>query len=566
MKHREKPTSSGQEVLLLLAGALLFLSFGFTEMAGSDLWWHVAAGRELLQTGTPWMVDGWSFSAYGQDWLNHEWLADILYYGWVSAFGIHSLVYWKWLVVILMFCLLQQALYRETGDAIAAFLAAAIGAAMAAPFIDIRPHLYTLLLYCLLIYLLLGQAPRRWLLAVLFLMWVNLHGGFFFGLMALGILIFPWRHFSPGSFRVALVTGLICVAVSTVNPSGLKTFLYPLVYAFDDSSPYRSLGEWHSPFREGGIRSPLFFLFMWAPLLACLYLAPAVRRRTGVPWEGLALTLLTLAMALTARRFIPIYAISLALMLAPLFAAFFSQVRISALRYAVGVVAVAFACLRLLPYPLQAAPAFHYLTAEYSYPQDTVSFLQTNQLSGNVYAYYNWGGYLHWRSDGEFKVFIDGRADTVYQAEHYYHYLGVMAEEPGWIEQVEATGADFMLWPYVQRGGKEKLQALLATGRWRALFQDAVSWVAVRNDFALPPRAVAPPAGPLRDLTRASVAYRNGDFARSLEAVGSVRDVIPWQKTACQLQITLLRAGGDEQGAADVLWDCLGYFPTAMLR
>lgn len=45
-------------LLVLLAAGLLFLSYGYTEMAGSDMWWHIAAGRELLQTGSLWMVKG----------------------------------------------------------------------------------------------------------------------------------------------------------------------------------------------------------------------------------------------------------------------------------------------------------------------------------------------------------------------------------------------------------------------------------------------------------------------------------------------------------------------------
>ena len=170
--------------VLLAAGGLLFLSFGHTEMAGSDMWWHLAAGRELLQTGSPWMVDDWSYSAHGGDWLNHEWLADIVYYCWVSAFGLTSLVYWKWLVVVTTFLLLQVSLYKQTGNTFAALIGASIAAAIAAPFIDVRPHLYTLLLFCLLIYLLLERQPTRWLLASLFVVWVNLHGRFFFGLMA----------------------------------------------------------------------------------------------------------------------------------------------------------------------------------------------------------------------------------------------------------------------------------------------------------------------------------------------------------------------------------------------
>jgi len=563
------PTSSTLTLLhcvLLGAGALLYLSFGYTEMAGSDMWWHLAAGRELLQTGSLWMVDDWSFSHHGADWLNHEWLADLIYYAWVSWFGLHSIVYWKWLVVIATFLLLQCALYREGGNAIAAFLAAAIAAAIAAPFIDVRPHLYTLFFYCLLLYLLLGRPPVRWMLALLFLVWVNLHGGFFFGLMALGILVFPWRNVSADSLRVALFTGLLCVAACALNPSGVKTFLYPLVYAFDSSSPYRGLGEWHSPFSDGGIRSPLFFYFMWAPLLAVLYALPRIRNITGVPWEGIALTALTLAMALTSRRFIPLFGISLAVLLVPLLAAFCAQIHKPVLRYAVAAVALAFALLRLAPYPLQAAPAFHYLTAEYSYPEDTVSFLQANNLTGNVYAYYNWGGYLHWRTDGDLKVFIDGRADTVYDAEAYYSYVQVLAGSPGWVESVEASGADFMLWPYALRGGQLKLQELLGTGRWRALYQDSVSWVAIRKSVAPPSLPVEPPTSALRTLTRAMVLYRRGEFDASLAAVREVRQSIPWQKTACQLHAEMLRAAARPADAADVLWQCYDYFPTRLLR
>ena len=74
------PVTDLLRLLLTAAGAILFLSLGYTEMAGSDLWWHIGAGRELVQTASPWMIDRWSFSAHGGDWLNHEWLADIIFY------------------------------------------------------------------------------------------------------------------------------------------------------------------------------------------------------------------------------------------------------------------------------------------------------------------------------------------------------------------------------------------------------------------------------------------------------------------------------------------------------
>jgi hypothetical protein len=315
--------SRAESLVWMLAGAVLFLSFGYTEMQGSDLWWHIAAGREILQNGSVWLSDSWSYTSAGNAWVNHEWLADILYYGWVSAFGLESLVYWKWLVVVLSYLILQVSLSRKGVQPAAAFICAAVAVAVAAPFIDIRPHLYSLLGFSVLLFLLLDRTPAAWKLVLLFVIWVNLHGGFIFGLMALGVLVFPWRDLRLQAFYQPARIILLCTLACLLNPDGINSFLLPLKYALDASSPYRQLGEWLPPFSPGGIRSPLFVWALWAvPIVALVYALPGVRRVTGVPWQRLALCALTLLMALTSRRFIPLFAISLAVMSAPVVAYF----------------------------------------------------------------------------------------------------------------------------------------------------------------------------------------------------------------------------------------------------
>jgi hypothetical protein len=188
-------------LLLLVAGILLYWSFAYAEMAGSDLWWHIAAGRELLQTKTLWMVDDWSYSALGNDWLNHEWLSDLIFYRWASLWGVESLVYWKWLVIVVTFAILQQVLSRESGSALAGLICAVMAIAIAEPFLDVRPHIYSLLFFCVLLLLLLRRQCSVWVLALLFVVWVNLHGGFFFCLIALGINLFTRRDLNFTKFR-----------------------------------------------------------------------------------------------------------------------------------------------------------------------------------------------------------------------------------------------------------------------------------------------------------------------------------------------------------------------------
>ncbi len=552
--------------LLLLAAVLLFLSFGYTEMAGADLWWHLAAGRELVQTGSPWMVDDWSFSAHGGLWRNHEWLSDLLYYGWAVAWGVASLVYWKWLVVTATFLLLLRVLARAGGNLEVGLLLSTLALANAAPFLDIRPHLYSLLGFCLLLWLLLGRRAPFWQPVLLFVVWVNLHGGFFFGLMALAILLCPWREPTLVNLRRAALTWCLGALACVLNPSGVKAVLYPLTYAFDTGSPFREIAEWLSPFRPGGIRSPLFFVLMWLPITAVFYLLPRVRRAVAVPWEGLALTILTLAMALTSRRFIPLFGISLGLLLAPLLGLLATRLRLERARLPIAALTLALGVYRMLPWPLEARPAFHYLVAEYSFPVDMLDFMQANGLSGNVYALWNWGGYIHWRTDGRLKVFIDGRADTVYDAGAYEHYVGVLATRAGWLEAVEASGADFLLWPHNRRGGRQKLRELVESGRWRLLYRDSVSWLAARADLPLPPRAVDSPPGPWRDMTRAQVSAWNGQAGRAMVYAEAVRRVMPWHRDACNLLASLHRGRGEEDAADRVLAQCRALFPSLYLR
>tara|TARA_R110001599_G_scaffold353459_3_gene592818 strand:+ start:5791 stop:7488 length:1698 start_codon:yes stop_codon:yes gene_type:complete len=553
-------------LLVLVAAGLLFLSYGYTEMAGADMWWHIAAGRELVQTGTLWMVDDWSFTAHGKDWLNHEWLADLLYYGWVTAWGVESLVYWKWLTVVATFGALLLALSRVCGSPIAALICTGFALATAAPFLDVRPHLYSLLGFSLLLFFRLQRPASTWVLALIFLLWVNLHGGVFFGLMALGILLFPWREPSFASLRTAVWVGAICVLAAMLNPSGFKVFLYPLAYAFDAASPFRQIGEWLTPFKRGGITSPLFFYLMWLPLLAPIYLVPAVRRALVVPWEGVALTALTLAMALTSRRFIPLFSISLAVMFAPLLALWLQKLRLQRYSPGLAVLALLFGLYRLLPYPTQSGPAFHYLTAEYSFPVEMLNFIEANGITGNVYALWNWGGYIHWRTDGGLKVYVDGRADTIYDDETYNRYVTVLGSRPGWLELVEQSDADYILWSHSRGKGREKLRALVDTGRWRPLYSDAVSWLLARKE-AVPEEEYVPTSpGPWRDLALARNSEWAGNSEQAIYYAQQVRELMPWHKDACSLMITSYRVQGRPQAAEDLLDDCRSYFPTAYLR
>jgi hypothetical protein len=550
-----------------LAAILTFWSFGYTMLRGGDLWWHLAVGTWIVDHKSLPLVDFWSFTREGQPWLQHEWLADLIYSIWTRMFGVSSLVYWKWILLIATFTLLFHVVRCIGKEFISSYASVLLGMAIAAPFLDIRPHLYSQLGYVLLLSLtLLAKRPPLYL-PLVFLIWVNLHGGFFFGLMALSIILFVKAF--PGSFaerRRSVSIVLACVGASLINPNGIYAFTYPLKYAFDKESPFaKSIGEWRPPFEAGGIHSPLYPYAIGVFIAAVLFilLARSYRKERGMPWIELALGFLTLAMSLTSRRFIPLFGISLSLLVGPVLGHLLAPRLRRIPKLIPALLATVLGIIWLAPYPLKPY-SFHYLVAEDNFPVEICNFIETNKLSGNIFAYYDWGGYLHYRTMGQMKVYIDSRADTVYDDQTLIRYSTVQGFRSGWEEIIDSSGSNYVLWP--RRKEEAQMGQLVTSGRWRVLSDDAVSILLVRTDFQL-----SSPLQPTNDSAyrRLASGIRNLEQRRYPEAekdFQSALDVQPHSQLACYSLVTAQASQGAKDKANETLGHCQKIFPNRQKR
>ena len=545
-----------------LAAALSFWSFGYTVLGSSDLWWHIATGRWIIEHRSLPLTDPWSFTRAGLPWLQHEWLSDVIYQAWIILFGLGSLVYWKWAVLLITFLILFAVVRQLAREHISSYCSVLLAVAVAAPFLDLRPHLYSLLGYVLLLYVALVR--KRWLpfLPLLFLVWVNLHAGFIWGLIALSILLLPSvvSNSEKGRKRPVAIWA-ICVVVCLLNANGIGAFTYPMKYAFDSSSPFKSLAEWLPPFVPGGIDSPLYpyaiAVFIVAGLFSFLW--PAYRKQKGVPIISLALGLLTLAMSLTSRRFIPLFAISQALLVAPVLGYLLSPYAERIPDIVAPVVAAVVGLVWMIPYPV-SQHAFHYLASDDNFPIETCNFIDVNQLNGNIFAHYRWGGYLNYRTDGKMKVYIDSRADTVYDDQTYMQYATVQHYNPGWIDVIENSGAQYILWPRSREG--QQMSQLLNSGRWRLLYDDFISVLLVRTDQPLPD-----PLKPTSDTAyrRLRDGIHNLEQRRYAEAESSFQsalDIMPHLEFACYSLAQVKSLQGNKQGARDTIEECQRKFPN----
>jgi tetratricopeptide (TPR) repeat protein len=327
-----------------------------------------------------------------------------------------------------------------------------------------------------------------WIWPALLLLWANVHAGFAFGLGAIGLDVLTrtvQASLGPGRLvlprRAWLGLGL-CFAALLVNPWGFGLLSYPLAY-LDASSPFRSIAEWLPPDFDLDPRS-YAGRFWWLAAAAAPGIPLTLRHRD--PYPAL-LALVAFAMAVSARRFIPLFAVCATPLLA------------GALGAAVGQLAerwawsrrpdVALACtatalvaalallsgVRLLPSPLD-----RWVAADI-YPRAAVRYLTTLGAPQRIFNYYNWGGYLMLNLPDS-RVFIDGRANTVYSDAVLDDYRAIVAAEPGFRARLSRHRPDAANWPIAA-----PLSGALASGPnpWTLVYRDSVAEVLLPPDSPL---------------------------------------------------------------------------------
>lgn len=382
-----------------------------------DLWWHLQAGQDIVQSQSIPKVDGYSFTKAGSEWVAHEWLSEVAMYliyrvsGWGGLLFIFSA-----LIVVTLYLTYR----RCEGKPYVAALAILLAAASSSPLFGIRPQMITFLLAAIFIGLLTryaedGKTGRLWWTIPLMLLWVNLHAGFALGLGLIGLYLVSLLL--DGKWRLAPRLGLmmlLATAVVPLNPNGFRMFSYPFE-TLTSPSMAAYIQEWASPDFHKAMFFPLALLLLL--LLAALALST---RRPAL--SELFLLLVTGFGALRSARHIPIFA----LLAAPILARHVWDImetrgwqhrfmRVEA--PAAGFALIFNLIFVLAPATLGAVRISHFVTNQpayeaKNYPQAAVNFLSAQQLPGPIYNRYGWGGYLIRRLHPQYQVYIDGRADV----------------------------------------------------------------------------------------------------------------------------------------------------------
>jgi hypothetical protein len=480
-------------VFAILIGAA---SWSQPHVDGSDLWWHLASGQYIWQHGEIPRADPFSHTANGRDWTNHSWLWGWLF--WVVHDGHADAVAWLNLILlVVLFGLIAWNAWRTSRSWLAAGATTWFVAATCHWFFDVRPHIATLLFTALLLSTLeWRRAP--WLWPPLLALWANLHAGFAFGLGLIGLYALLQTEHAIRRRRPlprAAWVGVVCAALAACfNPWGFAIYEVPFQHIYAES-PFGELIEWQA---VAASLDPSTYAgrFWWIVAFALLGAVAGKATRFSI-----ALAAVTVAMAIGARRFIPLFAISATPLAALGLVAILDVARrrlpvvsnplprlVASGAALLGAILL-WNDVQFLPRPLQR------WTSGESYPSGAAAYLAAMpDPPKRLFNYYDWGGYLILRTPG-IPVFIDSRASTLYDEDLFADYSSMLDAAGGWRERFAKYGVDAVLVPPHSR-----IAVALQSGRsaWRMAYTDPRS--ALLFPPAGPTRAeLAPPSQFLKD-------------------------------------------------------------------
>ncbi|HEX6858755.1 MAG TPA: hypothetical protein VF138_00945 [Caulobacteraceae bacterium] len=466
---------------LVMYGVVLFAP---QVLYDADTFWHITAGQRMLDLRQVIHADPFSHTMPGKPWQTHEWLAEIVMALSYRAAG--------WNGIVILGGLAAGAAAMLTGWWLSRFmppLSSAItlilGFATLTPSLLVRPHLLALpIMAGWVIALMLarerGKAPPLWL-ALVMIVWANLHGSYVFGLVLIGpfaleaLIVAPRERWLDVIWRWGLF-GVLCLAACLITPHGLEGLIFPFQLMTMKSLP--NIVEWRPP--DLSKLSPLK-----TAIFATLFIA--LSRGVRMPVLRLIVLLGLFYMATQHIRHVVVLGVIGPLLLAqPLGRALEPDHRADLRREwkFLGLVA-AVALLGATGWrfidPLVRKDGYHAPISAY---EATPADLRKQPVLNS----YGLGGYLIFKGT---PVFIDGRADMYGDAFMKDYMQIARGDQKAFDAAVKRYG---IRWAFIETG--TPMAKFIARQKdWRRLHGDKIAQVFVREPY---PRSTSLPSSTTR--------------------------------------------------------------------
>lgn len=214
--------------------AAVIMVAGWPLAPDNDLYFHLASGRRIAQIHGPMLHDVFTYTALGQpDEAWHSWVSQAVFHALYSRFGFLGLQVLNTLLIWVTLGFAAHFVWRRTGQAALAGVAAALVLLVHHHVQILRPLLFGEMLFSILVFGILGEGKaltRAKLLISLLLSvaWANFHGSAvivppLFFLYAVGVW---WDHRASRNIGLSLASPLLVFLATCINPRGAGLYSY----------------------------------------------------------------------------------------------------------------------------------------------------------------------------------------------------------------------------------------------------------------------------------------------------------------------------------------------------
>jgi hypothetical protein len=486
-----------------MALSAFFVYFPLTD---TDIFWHLAAGREMVLHKRWLFTDPFSFSLPSPQWIDLHWLFQLIVYGVHSIGAEKALIGFKLLTVAAITGILCCIYRSRRYIAVSAFTAALLFYETRY-LICLRPVLITML--CMALYIFLFENIRLkenkktlWLCIPLQILWTNSQGLYMIGLFIIGTywveeVIEFFRKKKPLPVFITMLFASASLAC-LINPYGLSGLTLPFtllsrinpdpgnIYSLNiaENAPLFSLSGYDAVYRATVIA---------AAIAAC---ALFILNRKGIRPAHVLLFLGFSLLAYSAERNVLLFVV----IVIPVIAYNAAQC---------GIIDAVKALHKKIKRPLSTAIITAALSvvvwaviqhawviavyppsrmlSPFRFPEKITEYLRHNPVEGRMFNDIRSGGYLIWNFYPDRQVFIDGR--LILRSEHFFSEYLTLCENPELFPKVARRfNLTYAILPTAVFPLYHKLiRSLYESKDWRLQYTDGGSVLFVRNDVALNP-------------------------------------------------------------------------------
>ena len=446
--------------------SLIFFIIQTFKFLDPDFGWHLQAGNLILNSGIS-KFDPFSYTMPSFSFVNHEWLYDLIIARIFSISGIWGLSFLFALLGVLIIYLVTRGKSLKIVDLIITILAVT----SLEPMFTVSPRVISWLLFSLILYINLNDdilIRYKWTLPLIILLWTNLHGTFILGLVILGIISFVKKE-----FLVFLTSSVITL----VNPYGIK--LWWMVWlTIADTTQKTRIAEWQpTPQVLAYVPFLVFFIFT-------LSLVVLIKYWHKFKAEEMILYILFLIFALLAFRNINYWILVTLPMISTGINYFYKDMAKvkngqKRLQKALNFILISIIAMFLIQLLIHSHP----FNENTFYPKNAVNYLKNNIPNGQIFAEYNWGGYLIWKLP-EKKVFISGlmpvwknpNAPQSESTDAMQDYLNITTGKVDYKKHFEKYNIDLVLLAN-NNSQAIKLRENLEKDGWKIIYKDLVATI-----------------------------------------------------------------------------------------